>query len=67
MHYTSAEDAWEEYKDKYFGLTIGVLASFVAFMFINLFDNMMFTPKVMTTFMVLTSLCITIDSKDIYK
>lgn len=57
----------KKYKDKYFGLTIGVLASFVAFMFINLFDNMMFTPKVMTTFMVLTSLCITIDSKDIYK
>lgn len=57
----------KKYKDKYFGLTIGVLASFVAFMFINLFDNMMFTPKVMTTFMVLTSLCITIDSKDISK
>lgn len=57
----------KKYSNEYLGLTIGVCASFISFMFINMFDNMMFTPKVMTMFVVLVSLCITIDSKEIYK
>lgn len=53
------------YSDKYLGLTTAVIASIFAFLFINLFDNMMFTPKVMTSFIMLVSLCTTIDSKAI--
>ena len=45
-------NANKKHKDQFLGLTTGVIAMFVAFMFINLFDNMMFTPKVMLMFMV---------------
>ena len=55
----------KKYKNKYLGLTTGVCASFIAFMFINIFDNMMFTPKVMTIMIALISTCVTIDAKDI--
>lgn len=58
-------NANKKHKDQFLGLTTGVIAMFVAFMFINLFDNMMFTPKVMLMFIVCVSLCITIDRKDI--
>lgn len=57
-------DANKKYKNKYMGITIGVIVSFFAFIFINFFDNMMFTPKVMTMFIVLVSVCITLDAKE---
>lgn len=56
----------KKYKNNYMGLTIGVCASFIAFLFINIFDNMMFTPKVMTIFIALMSICITFDTKEYY-
>lgn len=53
----------KKYKKKYSGFTTAVLVSFIAFMFSNLFDNLLFTPKVMTIFICLISLCITIDTR----
>lgn len=52
-----------KYKKRYSGFTTAVLVSFIAFMFSNLFDNLLFTPKVMTIFICLISLCITIDTR----
>lgn len=56
----------KKYRNNFMGLTVGACASFVAFMFLNIFDNMMFTPKVMTIFMALMAACITFDSKEYY-
>ena len=54
----------KKYKNKYSGFTTAVLASFGAFMFSNLFDNLLFLPKVTTIFICLVSLCITVDAKE---
>ena len=55
----------KKYKNKYLGVTTGVCATFVVFMIINVFNIMIFIPKVMTIFIALVSLCSTIDAKDI--
>ncbi|PRR82916.1 O-antigen ligase family protein [Clostridium vincentii] len=53
-----------KYSTKFLGFTTGALITFFTFLFLNLFDNMMFTPKVMTIFITVVSMSLTISSKD---
>lgn len=54
----------KKYGAKFLGFTTGALVTFFTFLFLNLFDNMMFTPKVMTIFITIVSMSLTISSKD---
>jgi len=54
----------KKFSSTFLGFTTGALVTFCAFLFLNLFDNMIFTPKVMTIFTTVVSMSLTINAKD---
>lgn len=54
----------KKHKNEYLGFTTAIIVSFIAFMFSNLFDNLLFLPKVTTIFILFISLVLSLDFKE---